>query len=152
MELTGLTPDLRGDRAQALHIFEFKFAEAEAELLQAQRDLEHERERAAERLATISDAQERLSASFKALSATLGSAYKSHGKSFYFLRGPWRCPRGGFPYATDPREWASGDGAGQRADARCRYLSDYFSNTATKDSLGRFPKMLRTFQPVPRTS
>jgi hypothetical protein len=38
------------------------------------------------------------------------------------------------------------------ADASYRYLKDYFSNTATKDSLGRFPKMVRTFQPVPRTS
>lgn len=33
--LSGLTPDLRADRAQGLHIFEHKFAEAEAELLQA---------------------------------------------------------------------------------------------------------------------
>jgi hypothetical protein len=38
------------------------------------------------------------------------------------------------------------------ADASYRYLKDHFSNTATKDSLGRFPKMVRTFQPVPRTS
>lgn len=36
--LSGLTPDLRADRAQGLHIFEHKFAEAEAELLQAQRE------------------------------------------------------------------------------------------------------------------
>ena len=33
--LSGLTPDLRADRAQGLHIFEHRFAEAEAELLQA---------------------------------------------------------------------------------------------------------------------
>ena len=33
--LSGLTPDLRADRAQGLHIFEHKIAEAEAELLQA---------------------------------------------------------------------------------------------------------------------
>ena len=33
--LSGLTPDLRADRAQGLHIFEHKIAEAEAELQQA---------------------------------------------------------------------------------------------------------------------
>jgi tetratricopeptide (TPR) repeat protein len=33
--LSGLTPDLRADRAQGLHIFEHKIAEAEADLLQA---------------------------------------------------------------------------------------------------------------------
>ncbi len=38
VELTGLTPELRGDRAQGLHVFELKFAEAEAELLQAQQE------------------------------------------------------------------------------------------------------------------
>jgi DNA recombination protein RmuC len=38
-------------------------------LIRARSDLEHERERAQERLATVTDAQERLSASFKALSA-----------------------------------------------------------------------------------
>jgi adenylate cyclase len=35
VELTGLTPELRGDRAQGLHVFELRFDEAEAELLQA---------------------------------------------------------------------------------------------------------------------
>jgi DNA recombination protein RmuC len=43
--------------------------ELERELVRAQADLEHERARAQERLATVNDAQERLSASFKALSA-----------------------------------------------------------------------------------
>jgi len=38
------------------------------------------------------------------------------------------------------------------ADAPYRHSNDYFSNTATKGSLGRFPNMVRTFQPVPRTS
>ncbi len=38
VELTGLTPELRGDRAQALHIFELKLADAERELLVAQRE------------------------------------------------------------------------------------------------------------------
>ena len=33
--LSGLTPDLRADRAQGLHIFEHKIAEAEADLSQA---------------------------------------------------------------------------------------------------------------------
>jgi tetratricopeptide (TPR) repeat protein len=36
--LSGLTPDLRADRAQGLQIFEHKIAEAEAELLQALRE------------------------------------------------------------------------------------------------------------------
>jgi len=43
--------------------------ELERDLVRARADLEHERSRAAERLATVNDAQERLSASFKALSA-----------------------------------------------------------------------------------
>ena len=36
--LSGLTPDLRADRAQGLHIFERKTADAEADLLQALRE------------------------------------------------------------------------------------------------------------------
>ncbi len=43
--------------------------ELERELVRAQADLEHERELAGERLRTVSDAQTRLSESFKALSA-----------------------------------------------------------------------------------
>ncbi|MFZ0043059.1 MAG: DNA recombination protein RmuC [Solirubrobacteraceae bacterium] len=43
--------------------------ELERDLVRVRADLEHEQARAAERLATVSDAQERLSASFKALSA-----------------------------------------------------------------------------------
>jgi DNA recombination protein RmuC len=43
--------------------------ELERHLVKLGSDLEHERDRAAERLATVNDAQERLSASFKALSA-----------------------------------------------------------------------------------
>lgn len=38
VDLGGLTPELRVDRAGALHIFERKFQEAEAELLQARRE------------------------------------------------------------------------------------------------------------------
>jgi tetratricopeptide (TPR) repeat protein len=38
VELRGLTPELRSDRAHALHVFERNFAEAEAELVQALRD------------------------------------------------------------------------------------------------------------------
>jgi DNA recombination protein RmuC len=44
-------------------------SELDRELVRAMADLEHERSRAEERLATLGDAQERLSASFKALSA-----------------------------------------------------------------------------------
>jgi len=38
VELRGLTPELRADRAHALHIFERQYAEAEVELLQALRE------------------------------------------------------------------------------------------------------------------
>jgi DNA recombination protein RmuC len=59
-----LRPRLRlgleaGERAAAL----------DRELVRARADLEHERELAADRLQTVTDAQERMSASFKALSA-----------------------------------------------------------------------------------
>jgi DNA recombination protein RmuC len=62
--LVALRPRLRALSADAAHAVEL-----ERELVRAHSDLEHERERAAERLATVTDAQERLSASFKALSA-----------------------------------------------------------------------------------
>jgi DNA-binding winged helix-turn-helix (wHTH) protein/Flp pilus assembly protein TadD len=38
VELCGLTPERRADRAHGLHLFEHRFEEAEAELLQAQRE------------------------------------------------------------------------------------------------------------------
>jgi DNA-binding winged helix-turn-helix (wHTH) protein len=38
VELSGLTPELRADRAQGLHVFELRFAESESELLQALRE------------------------------------------------------------------------------------------------------------------
>ncbi|HEY5428013.1 MAG TPA: DNA recombination protein RmuC [Solirubrobacteraceae bacterium] len=59
-----LAPRLRALTADAA-----RAGELERDLVKAQADLGHERERGAERLATISDAQERLSASFKVLSA-----------------------------------------------------------------------------------
>jgi DNA recombination protein RmuC len=62
--LVALRPRLRALSADAA-----RGVELERELVKARSDLEHERDRAAERLATVSDAQERLSASFKALSA-----------------------------------------------------------------------------------
>jgi DNA recombination protein RmuC len=62
--LIALRPRLRALSADA-----GRAVEVERELVKARSDLEHERERAAERLATVNDAQERLSASFKALSA-----------------------------------------------------------------------------------
>jgi DNA recombination protein RmuC len=62
--LLALRPRLRALAAEAA-----RGPELERELVKTRSDLEHERERAAERLATVNDAQERLSASFKALSA-----------------------------------------------------------------------------------
>ena len=59
-----LRPRLRAAGLEAV-----RAAELDRELVRARADLEHERARAAERLATLSDAQEQLSASFKALSA-----------------------------------------------------------------------------------
>jgi DNA recombination protein RmuC len=56
-------------RLRALSADAARAAELERELVRARSDLEHERARAEERLATVNEAQERLSASFKALSA-----------------------------------------------------------------------------------
>src|ERR1700730_8686861 len=56
-------------RLRALAADAARAVELERELTRARSDLEHERSRAEERLATVHDAQERLSASFKALSA-----------------------------------------------------------------------------------
>src|SRR5579862_1987860 len=59
-----LRPRLRALTADAARV-----GALERDLACAQSDLAHERARAEERLATVSDAQERLSAAFKALSA-----------------------------------------------------------------------------------
>jgi DNA recombination protein RmuC len=56
-------------RLRALTLEVSRAGELERHLVKTRADLDHERERGAERLATISDAQDRLSASFKALSA-----------------------------------------------------------------------------------
>ena len=62
--LLALRPRMRSLSRDAAHA-----GELERELVRARSDLEHERALSQERLATITDAQERLSASFKALSA-----------------------------------------------------------------------------------
>src|SRR6516225_7929130 len=59
-----LRPRLRSLAAEA-----GRAGDLERELVRARSDLEHEQARAQERLATLADAQERLSSSFKALSA-----------------------------------------------------------------------------------
>jgi DNA recombination protein RmuC len=59
-----LRPRLRSLTAASVRV-----GDLERELVRAQADLEHERTLAAERLATLGDAQERLSAQFKALSS-----------------------------------------------------------------------------------
>jgi DNA recombination protein RmuC len=56
-------------RLRSLALEAARAGQLERELVRARADLEHERDRAQERLATVNDAQERLSASFKALSA-----------------------------------------------------------------------------------
>jgi DNA recombination protein RmuC len=62
--LVALRPRLRGLVVQA-----DRAVELDRDLVQARADLSHERERAAERLATVQDAQRQLGESFKALSA-----------------------------------------------------------------------------------
>jgi DNA recombination protein RmuC len=62
--LLALRPRLRALGADAT-----RAGELDRELVRARADLEHERARAAERLATVTDAQERLTSQFKALSA-----------------------------------------------------------------------------------
>jgi DNA recombination protein RmuC len=64
---------LRGLSADAA-----RAGELERELIRARADLEHERSLSQERLATVNDAQERLSASFKALSAEALQASVAH--------------------------------------------------------------------------
>jgi DNA recombination protein RmuC len=56
-------------RLRSLGLEAARAGRLERELVRARADLEHERARAEERLATVNDAQERLTASFKALSA-----------------------------------------------------------------------------------
>ena len=56
-------------RLRALSVQAARAAELDRELIKAEAELEHERALGQERLATLGDAQERLSASFKALSA-----------------------------------------------------------------------------------
>jgi DNA recombination protein RmuC len=67
---------LRG-RLRALTAESERAGELERELIGAQADLDHERARAQERLATVQDAQERLAATFKALSAEALQASQS---------------------------------------------------------------------------
>jgi DNA recombination protein RmuC len=62
--VAALRPRLRSLAGQAARVVEL-----ERDLVRAKADLEHERAISEERLATVKDAQERLSASFKALSA-----------------------------------------------------------------------------------
>src|SRR6185437_11587383 len=56
-------------RLRSLSVQVARVGELERDLVRAQAAVEHERAVAAERLAAVTDAQERLSASFKALSA-----------------------------------------------------------------------------------
>ncbi|MDQ2896196.1 MAG: DNA recombination protein RmuC, partial [Actinomycetota bacterium] len=62
--LLALRPRLRALAGEVV-----RAAELDRNLVRAQADLEHERSRAEERLVTLGDAQQRLSDSFKALSA-----------------------------------------------------------------------------------
>jgi DNA recombination protein RmuC len=65
-------------RLRVLGLAAERAAELERKLVRAHADLEHERSRAEERLATVNDAQERLSASFKALSAEALQSSMAH--------------------------------------------------------------------------
>jgi len=70
--LVGVRGRLRTLSAEAA-----RSGELERQLVRAHADLEHERARAEERLATVQDAQERLTSSFKALSAEALQASQS---------------------------------------------------------------------------
>jgi DNA recombination protein RmuC len=72
-----LTVLLVRPRMRALMAASGRSGELERELVRARADLEHERARAEDRLATMQDAQERLSASFKALSSEALQASQS---------------------------------------------------------------------------
>jgi DNA recombination protein RmuC len=74
---SGLTGLILRARLRALSDASIRSVELERELVGARADLEHERERAAERLATVHDAQERLTDTFKALSAEALQASQS---------------------------------------------------------------------------
>jgi DNA recombination protein RmuC len=65
----GVVAALTRGRLRALHAEAARAGELERELMRAQTAVEHERALAGERLATLQDAQARLSDSFKALSA-----------------------------------------------------------------------------------
>ena len=65
----GLAAALMSARIRSLAITAARAAEFERDLVQSRADLQHERARGEERLGAINDAQERLSNSFKALSA-----------------------------------------------------------------------------------
>jgi DNA recombination protein RmuC len=65
----GLVAVLLRPRLRLLGLEAVRAGKLERELVRARADLEHEHARADERLATVNDAQERLTASFKALSA-----------------------------------------------------------------------------------
>jgi DNA recombination protein RmuC len=74
---SGLTALIVRGRLRALALDSLRSAELERELIGTRANLEHERERAAERLATVQDAQDRLSATFKALSSEALQASQS---------------------------------------------------------------------------
>ncbi len=73
----GLTVLTLRSRLRSLAAESLRAVELDRELAGARMDLEHERERAAERLATVQDAQDRLSATFKALSSEALQASQS---------------------------------------------------------------------------
>ena len=73
----GLTVLIVRGRLRALALEAARSAALERELIGARANLEHERERAAERLATVHDAQDRLTATFKALSSEALQASQS---------------------------------------------------------------------------
>ena len=75
-------------RLRVLTVDAARGIELERELVKTRSDLEHERERAAERLATVNDAQERLSASFKVLDGnSMLNAMFNHGFAYWIYGG-----------------------------------------------------------------
>jgi DNA recombination protein RmuC len=130
-------------RLRALSVEAARAGELERELVRARSDLEHERAQAKERIAAISDAQERLSASFKAMSAEALQA--SMGQLSELARAQLRAVQAEAKGDLDKRQQAVEQLVGPlreqlgRVDAQLLQLDQ-----ERRESRGRLEAQLRT--------